>query len=160
MKRLFNFWNSGRQAGNDIQGGSSHSPRPLSRRRKGAAAIEFSLIAIPFLFMVFTMVEFGRYVMIYQILVDASREGARRAVVESATPADVELRVRNLLDDSTLSEATIDVSPDGFSDLWLGEPVTVTVTISYGDVSWISPIWFAGSPTLSATSTMHVERPE
>jgi Flp pilus assembly protein TadG len=160
MKRLFNFWNAGRPARNDMESGSSRAPRPLSRRRRGAAAIEFSLVAIPFLFLIFTMVEFGRYVMIYQILVDASREGARRAVVESATPAGVEARVQNLLNESTLSVATVDVSPDDFSDLWLGEPVTVTVTVSYGDVSWISPIWFAGSPTLSATSTMHVERPE
>ena len=30
----------------------------------------------------------------------------------------------------------------------------------YGDVSWTSPIWIAGSPTLSATCTMYVERPE
>ena len=160
MNWLFNFWNAGRQAGNDIQAGPSRSRRPLNRRRKGAAAIEFALVAIPFLFLTFTMVEFGRYVMIYQILTDASREGARRAVVESATPDDVEERVQNLLDESTLSVATVDVSPDDFSDLWLGDPVTVTVTVSYGDVSWISPIWIAGSPTLSATSTMHVERPE
>ena len=134
---------------------------PRSRRRKGAAAIEFALVAIPFLFLVFTMVEFGRYVMIYQILVDASREGARRAVVESATPAGVETRVQALLDESTLGEATIAVTPsDSFEDLWLGEPVTVTVSVNYGDVSWISPIWVAGSPTLSATCTMHAERPE
>jgi hypothetical protein len=32
--------------------------------------------------------------------------------------------------------------------------------VSYGDVSWISPIWIAGSPTLSASATMYVERPE
>jgi hypothetical protein len=38
--------------------------------------------------------------------------------------------------------------------------VTVTVSVQYGDVSWISPIWVAGSPTLSAATTMRVERPE
>jgi len=135
--------------------------QPRRQRRRGAAAVEFALVAIPFLFLVFTMVEFGRYVMIYQILVDAAREGARQAVVESATPADVETSVQNLLDQCTLSEATIDVSPDdNFDALWLNDPITVTVSVSYGDVSWISPIWIAGSPTLSATCTMYVERPE
>jgi Flp pilus assembly protein TadG len=135
--------------------------RPARRgKRRGAAAVEFSLVAIPFLFLVFTMVEFGRYVMIYQILTDAAREGARAAVVESATPADVETRVQNLLDQCTLSEATVAVTPNDFSNLWLGDPITVTVSVSYGDVSWISPIWIAGSPTLSASSTMYVERPE
>lgn len=135
--------------------------RPRRQRRRGAAAIEFALVAIPFLFLVFTMVEFGRFVMIYQILIDAAREGARQAVVESATPADVEASVQNLLDQCTLAEATVAVSPsDNFDDLWLGDPITVTVSVSYGDVSWISPIWIAGSPTLSATCSMYVERPE
>jgi Flp pilus assembly protein TadG len=129
-------------------------------RRRGSAAVEFALVAIPFLLLVFTMVEFGRYVMIYQILTDASREGARQAVVESATPSQVETAVQNLLNQCTLSEATVDVSPDDFTNLWLGDPVTVTVSVSYGDVSWISPLWIAGSPTLSASSTMYVERAE
>jgi Flp pilus assembly protein TadG len=139
--------------------------RPLVRgerriRRRGAAAVEFALVAIPFLFLIFTMVEFGRYVMIYQILTDAAREGARAAVVESASPTEVETAVQNLLDQCTLAEATVDVSPDDFTPLWLGDPITVTVSVSYGDVSWISPIWIAGSPTLSASATMYVERPE
>jgi Flp pilus assembly protein TadG len=134
---------------------------PRRQRRRGAAAVEFALVAIPFLFLVFTMVEFGRFVMIYQILIDAAREGARQAVVESATPADVKASVQNLLDQCTISKATVAISPaDNFDALWLGDPVTVTVSVSYGDVSWISPIWIAGSPTLSATCKMDVERPE
>ncbi len=138
------------------------APRNARRqRRRGAAAIEFAFIAIPFLFLVFTMFEFGRYIMIYQILTDASREGARRAVVESATPADVLQRVQDLLDDATLQGATVTVTPDDtFEDLWIGDPVKVDVSISYGNVSWITPIWIAGSPTLSASCTMYVERPE
>ncbi len=139
----------------------SRQPRRFRReRRRGAAAVEFALVAIPFLLLVFTMVEFGRYVMIYQILTDAAREGARQAVVESATPTEVETAVQNLLNQCTLSEATVDVSPDDFEPLYIGDSITVTVSVSYGDVSWISPIWVAGSPTLSASSTMYVERPE
>jgi Flp pilus assembly protein TadG len=112
------------------------------------------------LFLIFTMVEFGRYVMILQILTDASREGARQAVVESATPTDVETSVQTLLTNCSLSGATVDVSPSDFTNLWLNDEVTVTVSVQYGDVSWISPIWVAGSPTLSAATTMRVERPE
>jgi len=132
---------------------------PRRQRRRGTAAVEFAIVAIPFLLLVFAMVEFGRYVMILQILTDASREGARQAVVESATQADVEASVQDLLDKCTLSGATVTVTPTDFDDLWLGDPVTVTVSVSYGDVSWL-PIWVAGSPTLSATSMMFVERPE
>ena len=143
------------------QQASLPAAKPRRRqRRRGAAAVEFALVAIPFLILVFTMVEFGRFVMIYQILTDAAREGARQAVVESATPDDVETAVQNLLDKCTLSKATVSVSPSDFTYLWLGDSVTVTVSVNYGDVSWISPIWIAGSPTLSASSTMYVERPE
>jgi|GEM_PF-2326596 len=143
------------------QGEPVRCGRKRNQRRRGAAAIEFALIAIPFLFLIFTMFEFGRYIMIYQILIDAAREGARRAVVESATPDDVTARVKTLLDDATLKGATITVTPsNNFDSLWLGDPVKVDVSISYGSVSWMTPLWVAGSPTISASSTMYVERPE
>src|SRR4030095_17221051 len=59
--------------------------RKRNQRRRGAAAIELALIAIPFLFLIFTMFEFGRYIMIYQILIDAAPDRGRGAGVQRAT---------------------------------------------------------------------------
>ena len=47
------------------------------KNRLAAAAVEFAVVAPVFLLLVFGMIEYGRMVMVYQILTNASREGAR-----------------------------------------------------------------------------------
>ena len=54
-------------------------------KRFGAAAVEFAIVAPLFFLLVFGMVEFGRMVMIQQVLTNGSREGARKAVLDGAT---------------------------------------------------------------------------
>src|SRR5690606_32800631 len=56
------------------------SYRLFRRNRRGASAVEFALVAPIFVLFVFGMVEYGRMVMVQQVLTNASREGARRAV--------------------------------------------------------------------------------
>jgi hypothetical protein len=83
-----------------------HSPG-FKRRRlsRGQALAEFAIAAPIFLFMLFAIIDFGRYVYYVQILNNAAREGARFAIVNgsnSFTPVgpaaddpDVEAVVRN-----------------------------------------------------------------
>src|SRR5947199_10201023 len=57
---------------------------PGRRSRRGAAIIEFALLA-PVLFMlILGMIEFGRVLMVAQLLTDAAREGGRQAVLAGA----------------------------------------------------------------------------
>ncbi len=60
--------------------------RPCRRNRRGAAVVEFAVVAPVFFLLVFGMIEFGRAIMVQQILTNASREGARVAVLDSPTP--------------------------------------------------------------------------
>lgn len=53
--------------------------------RRGAAALEFALVLPMFLVMVFGVFEFGLLWNASQVITDAAREGARRAIV--ANPA-------------------------------------------------------------------------
>ena len=56
--------------------------RSRPKARRGATIVEFALVA-PLLFLVVIgMVEFGRMVMVQQILTNASREGARQGILE------------------------------------------------------------------------------
>ena len=55
------------------------------KKRRGAAAVEFAVVAPIFLLLVFGMIEYGRMVMVQQVLTNASREGARCAVLDGAT---------------------------------------------------------------------------
>jgi Flp pilus assembly protein TadG len=132
----------------------------LRLRRRAAMTVEFALVAGIYLIVVFTMFEVGRLVMIHQIITEASRAGARRAVLENASEGAVKNHVASILNNSMLGSGTVTVTPTDLSTLGFGDPVVVTVNVKYADVSWIGAIWVTGNPTMTATSTMRAERPE
>ena len=75
-------------------------PPAVRRSRRGAAAVEFAIVAIPLLLVLFGIYEFARYVMTLQTLENAAREGARFAVVNTYSPtveADAIAEVRRRL---------------------------------------------------------------
>lgn len=128
--------------------------------RKGAAVVEFAVVA-PVLFMiVFGIIEFGRLLMVQQVLTNATREGARRGITESSTAAEVQTVVNNYLAGASVSGATVTVTPLELATLGLGDPVTVSISVPFNSVSWLSSPWFLGGTTLSAQSVMQAERLE
>ncbi len=78
------------------------------RKRRGAAVIEFAIMAPVFFLLVFGMIEFGRMVMVQQIITNASREGARVAVLDGTTAQNVKDKVNNYLAGAKISGATVD----------------------------------------------------
>jgi hypothetical protein len=57
----------------------------VSRRRgRGQALVEFAIVAPIFFLLLFSIIEFGRYVYTVQVLNNAAREGARYAIVHGA----------------------------------------------------------------------------
>lgn len=133
--------------------------RDLSgRRRRGAAVVEFAIVVPIFFLMVFGMIEFGRMVMVHQLLTGAARDGARRAVVNGATAGDVEQTVRNYLTATSVDgqEASVNVTPDP-ATAETGTAVTVETGIAFEKVSWLPAPFFLQEMTLNATSTMRHE---
>jgi Flp pilus assembly protein TadG len=59
-----------------------------SRRRRGQALVEFSLVAPIFFFLIFGIIDFGRYVYYVQVLNNGAREGARYAIVHGGLSLD------------------------------------------------------------------------
>ena len=53
--------------------------------RRGAAVTEFAIVAPVFFMMVIGFIEFGRALMVQQVLINASRVGARMATTTGAT---------------------------------------------------------------------------
>jgi Flp pilus assembly protein TadG len=133
------------------------SCRLFRRYRRAAAAVEFAVVAPVFLLLVFGMIEYGRMVMVYQVITNASREGARTAVLDGATTTSVTTAVNSYLTAGAVSGATVTVSPNPPSGAQYGDPVTVTVSIPFSQVSWLPSPMYLGSRTLSAATVMRRE---
>jgi len=96
-------------------------------------------------------------VMIQQILTNASREGARVAVLDGATTAEVTSAVEEYMVTASVSGTDISVSPDPPDSAVYGAPVTVSVSVPFDQVSWLPSPMFLGGNTLSATTVMRRE---
>ena len=132
--------------------------RSYRKKRRGAAAVEFAVVAPIFLLLVFGMIEYGRMVMVQQVLTNASREGARIGVLDGSTNEEVLDRVTHYLTSGSIQGANITVTPTNPEDAGFGEPVTVTVDIDFSQVSWLPSPMYLGGTTLSATTVMRRER--
>lgn len=97
-------------------------------RRRGAALVEFALIAVIFFTMLLGMIQFGIYQSTTNTLWNLSREGARHASIISRPSDDaIKSRVRDLAPSSIdLSKLTIEVFPP--TTRTSGEPVSVCLT--------------------------------
>ena len=139
---------------------SQSAGRKAVSRRKGTTLVEFAIVApLVFLF-IFGLVEFGRMVMVHQIITNAAREGARRGILEQTTADEVHTIVDNYLAGSSISGAAVTVTPGSFDQVGFGTPITVGVSVPFDQVSWLPAPWFLGGVNLSVQSTMRAERPD
>ena len=144
--------------------GNFENPFRLCRkRRRGAAVVEFAFVAPIFILLVFGMIEFGRMVMVQQVITNASREGARVSVLDGSTVSDVETVVTDYLTAAAVTADSsygggdgITVSPDP-DTASLGDPITVTIQVDFSDVSWIPSPMYLGGTKLRAASVMRRE---
>lgn len=151
-----------RQAGLTLTGTEAKLEKPcrlFRRNRRAAAAVEFAVVAPVFFLLVLGMIEYGRMVMVQQVITNASREGARRAVLDGATTAEVQTTVNDYLTSGSINSAsaTVTVSPSPPSNAEFGDPVTVSVSIPFNQVSWLPSPMYLGGKTLSATTVMRRE---
>ena len=128
----------------------------IAEKRWGTVVVELAIVA-PILVVIFLgMVEVSRGIMVQQIITNAAREGAREAIMEGSTISDVQTAVTEYLTNSTISGATVSVSPDPTAAA-AREKITVTVNISYANVMWISAGYFDSGDVLSASCVMRNE---
>lgn len=127
------------------------------KRRVGAAVVEFAIVAPVFMLLVFGMIEYGRMVMVQQMLTNAAREGARKAVLEGATEDAVETIVREYLESGNISveDSEIGVSFDPGNNR-----AAVSISVPFTRVSWLPTPLYLGGRALNASSTMRLERVE
>jgi Flp pilus assembly protein TadG len=124
--------------------------------RLGAAATEFAIVAPVFFMMIIGFLEFGRALMVQQVLINASRVGARQAITTGATTTEVESAVADYTAGVTVDGVNVSVSPDP-SSAAPGTAITVTTSVPFSEVSWLASPWFLEGKTLTASSQMRKE---
>ena len=131
------------------------SPR---RRRfcRGAAAVEFAIVAPVFFMLVMGSIELGRALMVQQVITNASRVGVREAIALNTSESDVINIATNYAAGGAVPGVLVNVSPSPAAAA-AGDEITVNVSIPYADVSWIPSPWFLGGATLQASSVMRKE---
>ncbi len=123
----------------------------------GSAAVEFAVVC-PLLFAILLgLVEFGRVMMVQQTLVSSAREACRVAVLPGTTKQDVIDRANSSLSAAGISGHTITMKPDPPSSAAEGSPVTVTIQVSFSNVTWLPTPIYLGGKILIASSVMRRE---
>ena len=139
---------------------SSRYQRNLTRGgrlvRRGVAATEFAIVAPVFFLMVIGFIEFGRALMVQQVLINASRVGARMASTTGSTSSGVQTAVQNYTSNVAVPGVTVAVTPNP-ATATAGTAITVTASVPYSSVSWLASPWFLKGKTLTATSQMRKE---
>jgi Flp pilus assembly protein TadG len=128
-----------------------------SRARAGAAAVEFALIAPLMLLFTFGLIEIGRLIMVKHAITQATREGARLAVLHTSTGDQVTARVMEELTLMSVPQATVEVTPADLQAAPPGGDVTVLVRIDPTTVSWLPNMVFFTQPEIVGSTTMRRE---
>ena len=131
-------------------------PRKCNMRR-GAAIVEFAVVAPILFILVFGMIDLGRGIMVQNLITNAARDGARAAVLEGADASTIETDIAAYLAASSVPGATATVTPNPLSSAAQGAPVTVNVQVPFSAVSWLPASPFLQGKMLEATVIMRKE---
>lgn len=117
----------------------------------GQALLEFALVAVFLLIVLFGIMDFARVFFAYATMSQGAREGARYGIVHPGQDGAIEQHAREML---VLIGGTADVQvvyPDGCMDRLC--PVQVQITSDL-------PVWTPLIPAIAveAQATMHIER--
>ncbi|MFT7641721.1 MAG: hypothetical protein ACI9G1_003472 [Pirellulaceae bacterium] len=132
--------------------------RSFRKKRRGASVVEFAIVAPMFILLVFGMIEYGRMVMVQQVITNAAREGAQQLALPNGTPSEAQTAVTNYLTGAGFSDIASEIEVNSIpASPESGMDCTVSMHFPYGEVSWIPSTFLLGDSTLTASSTVRRE---
>ncbi len=124
--------------------------------------VEMAVVLPVFLLVLFGIVEFGRAMMVEQLLANGARLGARRAILNDKTNSEVEQLVRDFCQGvHPTANFTITISVNGVSGAQLvdaaqGDLCGVQVEVPFTQVSLLpSPDWLSTATLRNACTMEH-----
>ncbi len=145
-----------------------NSSSNVTSSRSGAALVEMALVLPVFLMTIFGIIEFGRGMMVGQMVTNAAREGARLGVISGSTNADVETKIKTFILESTGIanddvNVTITITPDpnntnpgnvlASSDT--GDMIKVEVAVAAEKATLLQPDFLAGKSIVGRAAMRH-----
>jgi Flp pilus assembly protein TadG len=114
------------------------------RRRRGAAVVEFALVAPIYFVLVLGTIEFGRCLMVTELLTEAARRGCRKGILEGTTTQQIKDAATNFLSTVGVSGQTAQVLiNDGAGNVSEAQTIpsyteiTVTVQVPVANITWM-----------------------
>lgn len=135
---------------------SSPATKRPPRRRRGAAAVEFAIVAPIMLLIAVGMLELGRALSVQQVLTSAAREGAREAILPGADTNSVNGVVDTYAATISKNPVNTTISPD-LALVQPGDLVAVNVSSTYQPFSGFGASWLGTSFQMNAVSVMRRE---
>lgn len=121
----------------------------------GQALAEMGLVILLLVTMLLGIIEFGRMLMLTNMVVHAARDGARIAAVTPGSDfSTVEQHVRDLLGSNVVGLDVAVAADDGTGNGTGIDTVTVTVT---GEILYIFPGWWGPSLEVARSVTFRRE---
>ncbi len=121
-----------------------HQAHAARRTQLGAAIVEFALVAMIFLILLIGIMEFGRWLFTLNAANEATRLGARLAVVCSIADApDIKTKMHQIAGGIPISNMVIDYLPNGCH---AGNCKTVTVRLNGATFSPLIPLMGGNYP--------------
>jgi Flp pilus assembly protein TadG len=124
------------------------------RFRRGTAAVEFAAVLPLMVLLILGAVEFGRAIMVQHSLQEAAQAGCRVYSVKANTQAAARSMVDEAMKQADITGYSVQFDPALKSAIDVHmEPVSVTVSVPYNLVGWLSPSYLTDA-TITATCTM------
>jgi Flp pilus assembly protein TadG len=142
-----------------------HTTVSASGQRHGAAMVEMALVLPVFVALMLGVIEFGRAIMVGQLVTNAAREGCRQAILDGSTNTAVNDFVQQFMaDTANVSKSDVSVTvaignPAAGGQLVNAQSrdlVTITVSLPFSKVSFLPPT-FLKTTNLNAQSSMRHE---
>ncbi len=135
---------------------NNYRMRNRRRRRRGAALVEFSLVAGIFFMLVFTAIELARVNMMRNLVQDAAYYAARKAIVPGASQQDAIAEAQRILGIVGTRNATITIN-NGSALGKSTEEVIVDVSVPLAANSLVLP-HVVNKTAMTARAVMRTER--
>ena len=127
--------------------------------RRGAAAIELALVFPLLILLTFGAIKYGWLFLKAQQITNATRYGARLAILPDSTTADVKTAIINMLALANISIGSdnITITPADISSVSIGDAVKVQVVVPAANVDIMNVSLFPSFANLGASVTMAKE---